>query len=55
MVAFGLHFTYLALHNMTSIIFLSVAWLVQMHVSHISGWHAHAYSVHNNCSLYKIE
>ena len=33
MFAFGLCFTYLPMHNMTSIILLSLAWLVQMHVS----------------------
>ena len=38
-----------------SIILLSLALLVQMHVSHISQWHACAYSVHKFFSLYKIE
>ena len=55
MVVLGLHFTYLAMNYVTSIIFLSLAWLAWMHVSHISGWHAHASSVCNNFSLYKIE
>ena len=37
MVVFSLHLTYLAKHNVTSIIFVSLAWLAQMHVCHISG------------------
>ena len=46
MLVFGLHFTYLPMHNVMSIILLSLAWLAWMHVNHISGRHAHAYSVH---------
>ena len=52
MLAFGLHFAYLPTHSMMSIILLSLAQLVLTHVSHISGRHAHAYSVHNNFSQY---
>ena len=37
MLVFGLHFTYLPMHNMMMIILLNLAELVQMHVSHISG------------------
>ena len=48
MVAFGLHFTYLLMHNMMSIILSSLAQLAWMHVNHLSGWHTCAYSVHNN-------
>ena len=48
MPAFGLHFTYLPMHNVVSSILLSLAWLAWMHVSHVSGWHAHALSVCNN-------
>ena len=55
MLAFGLHFIYLPAHNMMSIIWLSLAQLAQMHVSHISGWCTHAYSAGNNFSLYEIE
>ena len=55
MLVFGLCFTYFPMHNMMSIILLSLALLVWMHVSHISGWCAHAYYIHNNISLYKIE
>ena len=54
MGAFALHFTQLALHNMTSIFFLSLGQLAHTQVSHDSGWHAHACSVHNNFSLYTI-
>ena len=53
MGAFSLHFMYLVLHNVTSIFFFSLAWLVQTHVSQVSGWHV--CSVHNNFSLYKTE
>ena len=56
MGTFSLHLMYLTLHRMMSIFFLSLAQFVHMHVvSHGSGWHAHAYSVCNNFSLYKRE
>ena len=55
MHVFGLHFAYLPVHNVVSIILLSLAQLAWSHVSHVSGWHTHAYSVCNNFSLYKIE
>ena len=48
MLAFGLHFAYLRKHNVTSIILLGLAWLVQMQASHISGWCTFALSVPNN-------
>ena len=55
MLAFSLHFTYLPMHNVMSIILLSLAWLAWTHVSHISGWHACAYSACANFSLYEVE
>ena len=55
MLAFGLHFAYMPMHNVMSIILLGLAWLGQTHVSHVSGWCTHAYSVHNHFSLYQIE
>ena len=35
MLGFGLHFAYLPMHIVMSIILLSLAWLVQMCVSHV--------------------
>ena len=55
MGVFSLHFTYLAMCYVMSIVFLSLAQLAHTHVSHISGQHTCAYSVHSNFSLYKIE
>ena len=55
MGVFSLHFMYDALNNVTGIFFLSVAQLAHTHVSHALRWHACAYSVHNNSTLYKIE
>ena len=49
MGAFGLCFVELALHDMMSMFFLSLAWLVHMHVSHDLGQCACACSVGNNC------
>ena len=53
MGAFSLLSMYLALHNVTSTFFLSLAQLEHTHGSHISGWHACAYSVCNNVHYIK--
>ena len=49
MLVFGLHFTYLPVHNVTSVVLLNLAWLAWMHVSHISGL------VLTTCELAKIQ